>query len=120
MFIILLAALANVDREQLDAASIDGANRCQSFRHVMLPAIWPVMVIACLIRGLDLFRIFDVGLAADPRRPGQRDRDLVDLRLHPRLSGLRDQLHRAPWSWCWLLVFSALVMAALRRVRLAR
>jgi multiple sugar transport system permease protein len=46
MFIILLAALANVDREQLDAAAIDGANTWQMFRYVSLPAIWPVMMIA--------------------------------------------------------------------------
>ena len=37
MFIILLAALANVDQEQLDAASIDGANRWQAFRNVTAP-----------------------------------------------------------------------------------
>ena len=60
MFIILLAALANVDQEQLDAASIDGASRWQAFRNVTLPAIWPVMMIALLIRGLDLIRIFDI------------------------------------------------------------
>ena len=60
MFIILLAALANVDQEQLDAASIDGASRWQAFRNVTLPAIWPVMMIALLIRGLDLIRVFDI------------------------------------------------------------
>ena len=60
MFIILLAALANVDQEQLDAASIDGASRWQAFRNVTIPAIWPVMMIALLIRALDLIRVFDI------------------------------------------------------------
>ena len=60
MFIILLAALANVDREQLEAAEIDGAGRFRVFFRIVLPAIMPVMIIALLIRALDLFRIFDV------------------------------------------------------------
>ena len=36
MFIILLAALANVDREQLDAAEIDGAGRLRVFFRIVL------------------------------------------------------------------------------------
>ena len=36
----------------------------------MLPAIWPVMVIAILIRGLDLFRLFDVVWALTQGGPG--------------------------------------------------
>ena len=59
MFIVLLAALSNVDHEQLDAAAIDGASRWQSFWSVTLPAIRPAMMIALLIRALDLIRIFD-------------------------------------------------------------
>ncbi len=59
MFIILLAALVNVDREQLEAAEIDGAGRFRVFFRIVLPAIMPVLGIALLIRALDLFRIFD-------------------------------------------------------------
>ena len=43
MFIILLAALANVDREQLEAAEIDGAGRFRVFFRIVLPAIMPVL-----------------------------------------------------------------------------
>ncbi len=60
MFLLLYAALSNVDREQLEAAQIDGAPWWMTFRRVVLPAIMPVMFIAVLIRALDLFRIFDV------------------------------------------------------------
>lgn len=60
MFLLLYAALSNVDREQLEAAQIDGASWWMTFRRIVLPAILPVMFIAILIRGLDLFRIFDV------------------------------------------------------------
>src|SRR5258708_8913982 len=71
MFLILLAALSNVDRSLTEAAEIDGARFWRSFRYIVLPAIWPVMSIAILIRGLDLFRIFDIiwALTADRPRP---------------------------------------------------
>ena len=37
---------------------------------IVLPAIWPVMAIAILIRGLDLFRLFDIVWALTEGGPG--------------------------------------------------
>ena len=85
---------SNVDQEQLDAAAIDGASRWQAFRNVTLPAIRPVMMIALLIRGLDLIRIFDIVWQLTRGGPGKRDRDHLDLRLYPRLPGVRHELCR--------------------------
>ncbi len=70
MFLLLLAALSNVDKSQLEAASIDGAGYWMTFRKIVLPAIWPVMAIALLIRALDLFRIFDIIWALTKGGPG--------------------------------------------------
>lgn len=70
MFLLLLAALSNVDQSQLEAAEIDGAGFWRTFRKVVLPAIWPVMAIAVLIRALDLFRLFDVVWALTKGGPG--------------------------------------------------
>ena len=70
MFLLLLAALSNVDQSQLEAAAIDGAGFWRTFRKIVLPAIWPVMAIAVLIRALDLFRLFDVVWALTQGGPG--------------------------------------------------
>jgi multiple sugar transport system permease protein len=70
MFLLLLAALSNVDQSQLEAAEIDGAGFWRTFSRVVLPAIWPVMAIAVLIRALDLFRLFDVVWALTRGGPG--------------------------------------------------
>ena len=93
MFIILLAALSNVDGEQLDAASIDGANALAE-----LPLRQPAGDLAG-----DDDRAADPRarpdppvrhrLAAHPGRAGQRDRDDLDLHVRARLPGVRDQLH---------------------------
>src|SRR5919112_1276669 len=70
MFLVLLAALSNVDKSLLEAAEIDGAQFWLAFRKITLPAIWPVMAIALLIRSLDLARIFDVIWALTEGGPG--------------------------------------------------
>jgi multiple sugar transport system permease protein len=70
MFLLLLAALSNVDQSQLEAAEIDGAGFWRTFTRIVLPAIWPVMAIALLIRALDLFRLFDVVWALTKGGPG--------------------------------------------------
>jgi len=42
MFLLLLAALGNVDRSQIEAAEIDGASYWRIFFKIMLPAIKPI------------------------------------------------------------------------------
>jgi len=48
--IIYIAALANVDQELYDAASIDGANRWKQTIHVTIPSIMPTIIIMLLLR----------------------------------------------------------------------
>jgi multiple sugar transport system permease protein len=119
MFVILLAALANLDRDQLDAASLDGAGRFQSFWHIVLPAIWPVVVIALLIRGLDLFRIFDAVWQLTRGGPGNRTETLSVFMYIKGFQGFETS-YIAALVVVLALLFSALVTAALRRVSLDR
>ena len=53
-----------------EAAELDGAGFWQTFWFVTLPMIKPVIIIACLIRALDLFRLFDVVWALTRGGPG--------------------------------------------------
>ncbi|WGR69689.1 sugar ABC transporter permease [Bradyrhizobium sp. ISRA426] len=45
MFLLLLAALSNVDQSQLEAAEIDGASYLRVLRAIILPAIAPVIAV---------------------------------------------------------------------------
>ena len=65
----------------------------RSFLYIVLPAIWPVMAIAILIRGLDLFRIFDIIWALTGGRPRHHDRNYLGLYLRPGLPAVRVELH---------------------------
>jgi multiple sugar transport system permease protein len=60
MFIILLAALEGVSREQIEAALVDGAQRFQLFRFIIFPQIAPVTVTVILIRIIEAFKIIDM------------------------------------------------------------
>ena len=94
MFLLLLAALSNVDKSQLEAAAIDGAGYWRTFCRIVLPAIWPVMAVAILIRGARPVPAVRHRLGADQRRPRHHDRDDLDLHLRQGLPAVRDQLHR--------------------------
>ena len=58
--VYFLAALQNVPSELMDAASIDGANRWQRFRHVTLPEIRPVLNIIILLVVTGSFQLFEL------------------------------------------------------------
>ena len=60
VFIMMIAALANVDGAVLEAARIDGANWWQSTFRVKLPMIMHVIVITLLMRLIDAFRVLEV------------------------------------------------------------
>ncbi|MFN8531522.1 MAG: sugar ABC transporter permease [Anaerolineae bacterium] len=60
MFIVLLAALEGISRDQVEAARVDGANRMQMFRHILLPQIAPVSLTVVLIRLIEAFKIIDM------------------------------------------------------------
>lgn len=57
--ILSLAGLRSIPSEPLEAASIDGASRLQSFWHVTLPLLKPYLIVALLLRTIFEFRAFD-------------------------------------------------------------
>ncbi|MFJ8751642.1 ABC transporter permease [Streptomyces sp. NPDC102441] len=56
--IIVLAALLNIDKQQYEAAAIDGAGPRRRFWHVTLPGIAPVLILLLI---LNLGQILSVG-----------------------------------------------------------
>jgi multiple sugar transport system permease protein len=59
MSLLLLAGLALVANELLEAARVDGATAWQRFTNVILPVMKPAILVAVLFRVMDAFRIFD-------------------------------------------------------------
>ncbi len=119
MFLLLLAALANVDKSQLEAAAIDGAGWWRTFFKIVLPAIWPVMAIAILIRGLDLFRLFDIVWALTKGGPGTMTETIS---IFTYIKGFQqfETSYTAAVALLVIILLSVVVMLALKRVELSR
>jgi multiple sugar transport system permease protein len=60
IFIVMLAALESQSKEQMEAASLDGAGFWQIFRDVTWPEIAPVAATVTLIRMIEAFKIVDL------------------------------------------------------------
>lgn len=77
MFIILLAALEGVSHEQIEAALVDGANRLDMFRNIILPQIAPVSLTLILIRLIEAFKIIDLPRLLTGGGPGTATESLT-------------------------------------------
>lgn len=119
MFLLLLAALSNVDRSQIEAAEIDGAGFGRRFLKVILPAIWPVMAIAILIRALDLFRLFDVVWALTRGGPGTMTETFS---IYAYVLGFQqfETSYTAAMSFVVIFLLVIAITIALRRMEIER
>ncbi len=119
MFLILLAALSNVDKNLTEAAEIDGASDWRIFWRIVMPAIWPVMAIALLIRGLDLFRLFDVVWALTKGGPGTMTETIS---IYTYIQGFRqfETSYTAAIAFLVIVMLSVAVIFALRRMEITR
>ena len=59
MALLLLAGLAQISEDMLEAAKVDGATWWQRLYKVILPNMRAAIMVAVLFRALDAFRIFD-------------------------------------------------------------
>ena len=58
--LIVLAGLASLPGPVIEAAAIDGASYWKRLRHIVLPMIAGVVVVALLVRSMDAIRYFDI------------------------------------------------------------
>src|SRR5690606_22813098 len=56
--IILLAALQNIPEELYEAARIDGASAWQTFRHITVPGLGPVLLLVSILTMVGYFQLF--------------------------------------------------------------
>jgi multiple sugar transport system permease protein len=119
MFLLLLAALSAVDKSQLEAAAIDGAGYWRTFFRIVLPAIWPVMAVAILIRVLDLFRLFDIVWALTKGGPGTQT-ETISIFTYVKGFQQFETSYTAAVSLLIIVALSVILSLALRRVELSR
>src|ERR1700737_439043 len=75
--LIILAALQSLPQDIVEAARLDGADGWSMFRFVTLPLILPVTGIGILLRGVDLFKTFDLVYILTQGGPGNSSETLT-------------------------------------------
>ena len=59
VFLILLAGLEGLSHEVLEASAVDGATYWQKVRYIIVPLLWPAILVAFIFRTIVAFKVFD-------------------------------------------------------------
>ncbi len=70
VMLIVLGGLASLPQDPYEAADLDGASAWQAFWHVTLPLVWPFILAAAVIRGIDALKAFDTIFVISNGGPG--------------------------------------------------
>lgn len=68
--LIVLAGLAGLSNEPIEAAHVDGASEWQILRYVTIPMLMPVILTAMILRLIDALKTFDIIFAMTGGGPG--------------------------------------------------
>lgn len=110
IMLIMLAGLSAMPAAPIEAATIDGASRWQILRHIQLPLLRPLIIIALMLRAIDASKIFDTIHVLTGGGPGNATEVIATYAY--RTNFLKWELGYGA-SLCLVLAFASLIMAAL-------
>jgi multiple sugar transport system permease protein len=113
IFLILLAGLQAIPEEPYEAALIDGSNSWQTFRHVTLPLLKPAILIALLLRTMDLLRVFDQIFILTEGGPGSAT-ETISLYIYRTAFRFGDFGYAAAMSFVLLLLTNIISLLYIR------
>ncbi|MEM8949036.1 MAG: sugar ABC transporter permease [Pseudomonadota bacterium] len=111
IFILALAALQSLPRSALEAARIDGASEWQQIIHIKLPLMMPVLIVTCLLRLIDGFKVLEVILVMTNGGPGLST-EILALRI-ARTAGEFQELGVAAAMSTYLLLMLLILTVAM-------
>ncbi|PYE23917.1 carbohydrate ABC transporter membrane protein 1 (CUT1 family) [Rhizobium sp. PP-CC-3A-592] len=77
VMIVLLAGLNSIPQRVYEAARVDGSTRWQTFVNIVLPMLFPYMMVAFVLRFIDSFRVFDIIYILTRGGPGTATQNLA-------------------------------------------
>ncbi|MDA3920222.1 MAG: sugar ABC transporter permease [Salinisphaera sp.] len=81
VMLVVLAGLTAVPTDILEAADVDGATYWRKLRHIILPAITPILLVALLIRSMDALRFFAIIFITTNGGPADSTK-IIPIRLY--------------------------------------
>ncbi|MEL6965854.1 MAG: sugar ABC transporter permease [Pseudomonadota bacterium] len=89
IFILSLAALQSLPKSALEASRIDGATPWQQIVYIKLPLMMPVLIVTCLLRLIDAFKVLEVILVMTEGGPGLST-EILALRISRTATEFRE------------------------------
>lgn len=86
MMIIYIAGIQNIPGELIEAAQIDGANKGQLLRHVIIPMVMPSITICTFLTLTNSFKLFDQNLALTNGEPSNMS-EMLALNIYNTFYG---------------------------------
>ena len=77
VLMVLLAGLRSLPHDPIEAARVDGASAWQTFTHIILPMLQPLILVVLLLRCIGAFKLFDEIYALTQAGPGQATETLA-------------------------------------------
>jgi multiple sugar transport system permease protein len=119
VFLILFAAVEALPVDVLEAARVDGATRWQLLRRVILPLLWPAIVVAMLFRTIHAFKVFDEVYLLTSGGPGTST-ELLTLHLYKVFFEQNQLGYGALLSLALIAAVVAFLLVGARATRAAR
>jgi len=116
MMLLLLAGLESLPIGPYEAATVDGASEWQKFKYLTLPLLKPVIGIACILRIIDLFRVFDTVFVITEGGPAGAT-ELLSTYVYRVGFQYGKFGYAAAGSWCTLLISFLIILPFLNRIR---
>ena len=86
MMIIYIADIQNIPGELIEAAQIDGANKGQLLKHVIIPMVMPSITICTFLTLTNSFKLFDQNLALTNGEPSNMS-EMLALNIYNTFYG---------------------------------
>lgn len=86
MMIIYIAGIQNIPGELIEAAQIDGANKGQLLKHVIIPMVMPSITICTFLTPTNSFKLFDQNLALTNGEPSNMS-EMLALNIYNTFYG---------------------------------
>jgi multiple sugar transport system permease protein len=114
--LICSAGLAALPIEPFEAATVDGASAWQRFRYLTLPLLMPMLLVAAMLRLMDLLKVIDIVYVMTSGGPGHASET---INLYNYLVALSyDKIGYG--SAVALVLFALVLLATLALIRLRR
>lgn len=74
--LILMAGLSTLPTDPYESADVDGANAWQKFVHITLPLLRPTLIVAAMLRLIDILKTYDIIYATTQGGPNLKSETL--------------------------------------------